>query len=895
MNRSAEIPAIRRRRRAARGAIAVERAPAAGELVQPAPPGRTVSVDRRPHPITTAGRAVLGVAVPPDGIPLAALVAQQWPAADAADVAASLNGARVPVAAWGCTTVRPGDVVMLTPTVGRSGGGGTDPARAALQIAVVVAAIYVGGPAGVELLGSQFAASAASAAILVGGNLVVNAIAPPPLPDVGAPGAGPNPAPPQTPAYTVALGGNLARRYAPMPLVLGEHRLFPDLTIPPHPYYGRQDVSVAVYGCGLGAHLEVPYGDDWRIGNRTVPGLPGITYEATPDPITLSHDDFTIEAGGGELSRSNLVRRSPPSTSSIQLGFTGTVFSIGSTGAYEQRTINLQVGYRNIDSGAIVYTRNVPFRGDGINAVDATSTRLMPSTGTWDVIVRITTPAPADATRVREHVVWRTSRFAHPATTDYDGQTRIALSVRAGSQLSGRMDKFSVIARQKVPVWTAGAWSAPARSSNPAWIFRWFALGVFSSAGALLAGAGLPAARIDDETIKRWGAWCDAQGLRCDYVVNRPMSVHDVLTLIARCGRASPTWSGGKLGVVYEDAAAAPVALVTPGNVVSGSFRVDYGPVGSDEVVVRYLDAAAGWEYETIRRRRPGVTAVRTSTAVTLEGVTTRAQAWQAAALLAASQRYHRRRLTWSMGPAALVALRRGDVVRITHSLIDGGLTGRLRALEGARITLDAPVTVEAGAHVLCRLPTGALHDAAVVSPPAEPTETLTLATPVPAPAEGRPPWNPHDVLWRLYTTDAPPALARIVAITPRDDGAELVAIDESAAYHAAAAEPDTGHAHSASPGPVILAASAFYYIPGLIHLYLSVGRRWYGAQVLLKLAGTTTPRTYSMSATRTTLAVTYDPRTRIGAGASVLEVTPRESNGEISALTTTVNIPIPA
>jgi hypothetical protein len=66
-------------------------------------------------------------------------------------------------------------------------------------------------------------------------------------------------------------------------------------------------------------------------------------------------------------------------------------------------------------------------------------------------------------------------------------------------------------------------------------------------------GAGLPDARIDVEAIKAWGAWCDAEGLCFDAVIDAPISLADLLSRIALSGRASPTWATGKLGVVWED------------------------------------------------------------------------------------------------------------------------------------------------------------------------------------------------------------------------------------------------------------------------------------------------------------------------------------------------------
>ena len=63
-------------------------------------------------------------------------------------------------------------------------------------------------------------------------------------------------------------------------------------------------------------------------------------------------------------------------------------------------------------------------------------------------------------------------------------------------------------------------------SSNPAYLFRWYAQGIYRQiAGGLdirlVAGVGLAPGRIDDEALIAWGDWCAAQGLRCDIVLDR--------------------------------------------------------------------------------------------------------------------------------------------------------------------------------------------------------------------------------------------------------------------------------------------------------------------------------------------------------------------------------------
>ena len=89
----------------------------------------------------------------------------------------------------------------------------------------------------------------------------------------------------------------------------------------------------------------------------------------------------------------------------------------------------------------------------------------------------------------------------------------------------------------------------------------------------------------------------------------------------------------------------------------------------------RYIEPDLDWQWNTVRRTVPGVTAPSRTATLTLPGVTSRDQAALECNLQAARQRYHRRRLTFEMAAEGF-AIARGDVVYLTHGLIDGARAG---------------------------------------------------------------------------------------------------------------------------------------------------------------------------------------------------------------------------
>ena len=416
--------------------------------------------------------------------------------------------------------------------------------------------------------------------------------------------------------------------------------------------------------------------------------------------------------------------------------------------------------------------------------------------GEWTVRVK-RAAAPSDDDRTYDDVVWAAVRSFQPDGADYGGQTRLALRIRASGQLQGRIDRLSGSVDQLIPAWDGSAWVDDQVTSNPAWIYRWYARGVRED-GELVAGAGLAAMSVDDAELQRWGAWCTRHGLTFNYVLDRDVSHAEMLSLIAQCGRAAPSWHTGRLGVVYDEEDRAPTFYYGPGNVVDGSMEVDWisGAI-AEEVVVRYRDPDLDWQYNAVRRNVPQVTAPDRTATLTRDGITDRAQAAKECNLQAARQLYHRRRLRWQAGPEAL-SRARGHVGYLSHALVSGGVTGRVLRGTRAELTLSTPVALpavrpdgRADDYLLLMLPDGRLHTSQISRAPGstDPDETdrVTLATPLPEEltAHGS---IPLDTLWRHYLEDTPPIKVKLVSVEPQSNGSvALEAIDEVAEYYAAA------------------------------------------------------------------------------------------------------------
>ena len=830
-------------------------------------------VDHWPHPLTAEGRAAIEA---PAGSTVREALALAAPGADPGMLSALLDGEALPPERWG-ERLRAGQCLTVRAAVA---GDDSDPFRLILQIAVVAAAVAVPG----ALPGlAAWQSAAVGAGVAVVGGLVVAAVAPPRLPDA------PDRRRPD-PLHSITGGSNRARPYEPLLLVLGEHRVHPDLSAREYAEFrGRDQHLVQQYSWGVAAAVDarwVPDGpspdgvadpgdalrlSDLRIGDTPLGDFAGVrTAHAQPgaDLPEWCHPAVTT-AGGAELGEDAVVggwsypgggwtgaspagwslygvpglEAAAAAAASLRSPGTGEAAPAASASGWIARstpdgTVRVEidvagqlVGYRDdgeTQSRSVTVVVQVQSRAPGSSPVTA---RRVVSSSSADPVretievggltagvhdVRAGRTAWADpGSRAVDRLAVTAVRSYVAADADDAASLRTALDIRASGQLSGRVDRLSGLARRRIPIWRAAtrAWTlasdaeaAAGAASNPAAIFLWFARGVRDAAGTRVAGCGLADARIDLDGLAVWSEWCAREGLRCDWVLDRPASLWEVLELVAQCGRASPSWQTGRLGAVWDDPARPPTMLVHPGNVVAGSFgsawRADRPP---GTVEARWIDPDSDWQYAVARRAVDGGTAGET-VSVTLRGVTQAAQAKRELSLLAAAQEHHRRTLSWEMGPEGLTAAR-GDAIWITHSLIDGGAAGRLVGGTAARARLDRRVALgarpaglgaTAPSRILLRLPDGTLHMAQATSGDgADPTDDVALTPPLPADpgADGA---DPADTLWRHYAETAPPLLATITAVEPQADGTvRLTAIDRRAEYYAS----DTDDLEAELPG----------------------------------------------------------------------------------------------
>ncbi len=219
-----------------------------------------------PHPLMAAGRHIFSSTFLP-GESIASYIDRVGLDLANRPVALYLNDSPVPRNGWAMTFPNHDDIITVRAVVQGGGGDGNKALRTILTIAVLVAAPYAAPALGL----TGVTATIATGLVTVGGMMMVNAILPPPSPELdNAQGDD------ESPTYSLGGGGNRARVMQPMPLVVGQHRIFPDLGAREYTEFeGKDQYLYGVYNYGL-SDMTL---SDHRIGDTPLLNYSDVDFE----------------------------------------------------------------------------------------------------------------------------------------------------------------------------------------------------------------------------------------------------------------------------------------------------------------------------------------------------------------------------------------------------------------------------------------------------------------------------------------------------------------------------------------------------------------------------------------------------------------------------------------
>lgn len=662
-----------------------------------------------------------------------------------------VNDELIPFEQWELVRPEAGSIVTAR-VVPSGGGGGKNPLRTVLQIAVLVVAAYVAGPAGVAVLG-KVGAGIAAAGVGIVGSLAINALIPPPMPNMSG-GGGLS----LDRGHAITGSRNRAVPFGTVPCVLGTNRLYPLMAAMPYTETLGDKQFYRMLFCAGYAPLTT---SAFKIGETDLAEFDGVEIvEGVSDvnPPELFSSDVYEESVGVKLPTYDYSGGSPDHSSvawtqrttqanvdeiSLDLGTFSGLFYMSEKGKRKQVDIDIHV--QSSPAGTGVWTDVVPAeitgpgtdQGGGVIRLTAKEAKVFWIGLRWGVVggqydvrmrrVAITVAGSSpwndkDQDSLFDDVHWASLRsITQVQPVAMPGVHLIALRIQATDQLEGIVDRFNLVAQAHVPIYDGISWSTAA-SNSPAWAYA-----------AVLTGPAnkrpLPLARLDAAALKTWADDCTSAGFTFNAVIDGRTTVLEMLNNITAVGRAARAMNDGLHSMVQDVAQAVPVQLFSPRN----SWGFSGTKVFAEQahaLKVKFVRAANGYQQDEITVYDDGYDAGNATRFETIElyGVDNADQAWKLARYHIAVARLRPESYELSVDVEHIVCTR-GDLVRVAHDVPKWGSSwGRIKSIAGLDITLDEQVLVEAGESYVVRIRTA---DGTIltegVSAAAGETNTLTL------------------------------------------------------------------------------------------------------------------------------------------------------------------------
>lgn len=617
----------------------------------------------------------------------------------------------------------------------QGGGGGSNPLRLVLMIAVMVYApglaqglVFGSGIGAAAALGSTGLAIFNAAAVFVGMSLV-NAVAPPPKPtspQQAAALAAPSP------TYSLQAQGNSARLEAAIPEHFGRHIVYPDFGAQPYAEYaGNEQYLYQLLVIGRGSYdLE-----ELKIEDTPSTSFDEITTEIIQPygQVTLFPAAVTtsVEVSGQTLSPTVVgpFVANAVGTLANKLAFDFVaprgLYYANDDGSLSERTVtviievatvdddgNLTSGWTNLTIGAgytpwsdWTFVQKLP---NSTNPYTNTATQeweVRRGLQSWYLYTRTRTvtdgaqKTAASTTPQRWSLSYdvtparytaRVSRVGEESTASREANSVVWAGLRAYQPdvagknygdctlLAMRMrasDNLSAQASRKI--------NLIATRKLPIWNgTSWSALtATRNPAWAMTYAAkqvGLTDAQIDLQSMLTLANGCTARGDTFDARFDNFLSFWEAATKIAQSVRAKPYMQGGILRVVRDQAATIPVALFSQRNIVKGSFSVNYlmpTEDTADSVDVSYFDDIK-WAPAKVRSTLAGSTAAKPAK-IDIFGVTSRAQAWREGLYQAACNKYRRKIISFQTEMEGFIPSF-GDLIAIQHDMPAWGQGGEV-------------------------------------------------------------------------------------------------------------------------------------------------------------------------------------------------------------------------
>jgi hypothetical protein len=643
---------------------------------------------------------------------------------------------------WSKVRPKAGQIVHVT--IYPQGGNGGKVLRTVALVVLSIYAPYLAPYLGYTGLG----AAAITAGVMIVGALAINALIPPPSPK-GLNGGGGDPF---QQLNSLTGTSNQANPFGVIPCVVGTKRFFPPHAALPYTEISGDDQYLRML-------LDLGFGDldisDIQIGSTPITSFEDVEYQIDTNPSLFAQDIYELSVGVAlNTDSDNAIRTTQTASTEISLDliFNGGLYGVDSKGNTVTGLVNFTLEYRPVGTttwlpvgGTSGLTMTGGLKSLGGNSFSVSSTkrktlrcgaRWKVGSGQYDVkVMRMSSSfTGAVSGGTVGDCAWSVLRSVNPQLPSTTGTLKLAVRIKATDQLNGVVQNLSVLASQKIrgidPITFL---DTPAvATENPAWIYLW----LMTQCPAVMRRVG--DARMDLKGICDWASECDAKGYKIGFAMDAGRAFGDVLRDVLAAGRASFGLRNGLYSAVRDIQQTVPVQMFTPANSWGFSYsrsfaepphalRVKFtNPEANDQqdVCLVYWD---GYSADGA-----GGTQVATRfEELDLSMVIDPDAAWRLGRYHLAVMWLRPTQYSFQADIEHMVC-ERGDLINVAHDITGWGVAwGRVKAVSGTSITLDGPVTLEAGKtyQLQVRSGTDGSQATANVTTGAGDAQTLTLDT----------------------------------------------------------------------------------------------------------------------------------------------------------------------
>lgn len=546
----------------------------------------------------------------------------------------AVNGKAKLRATWADTKIQSTDLVVIWHL---PAGGGDDKNPFSIILGIVLVAVGVGIAFFATFTGA-LAIGLATAAI----GVAVLAVGLLGIPDIPSVDQG-NQLAKASPTYTLDAQGNRVRIGEAIPVIYGEHRVFPDFASKPYSEFIENEQYLNhLLIIGQGQH-DI---SDIRIGESDINNFAEITYQKV-DPggtITLAGFDSTIrqsdEVSGQLLVGSNNRREGSEGwVGNFEVCPVGRAVNaihidiILDRGLYSVDTRNgnlvnrlasweVQIRPTHFEDGEIITAdklstatdfnwRTVATESLTLRTVDVTRRTYKYAAPTirrksnnsvvkarWQVRVRKTSMDIATGTAGNDAVRWAALKGQMTRQNVlYTNATLLVVRMLATNQLSSQTSRtINLLASRKIRRWNAVAAninSTLVKTSKMEDVL----LDLMTDTEY---GGGLPLSKIDLPSLRPYPFHATISTLSTpdrlvsfNGVFDRQMSFWEALKLVSRCCRSVPIVQAGVIRIYRDQYRQIPTAMFSSRNMVKDTFKISYSlPTDNqyDGVEVEYIE-----------------------------------------------------------------------------------------------------------------------------------------------------------------------------------------------------------------------------------------------------------------------------------------------------------------